>query len=165
MVTNESRSSETSPSIRGESGNIETIAKTAVEYLGVGEAIRREANREGADSLFARIEECDALAEDAPVSSDMMFLALSLPIANALIYFATNRERLSRARAWAAQNWPNQEDPISTLAALTLIYIVETGWRQFQQDSEKSVIWSRINARVEKLKQDSISIPPPPEAA
>jgi hypothetical protein len=145
------------------SGDLESIAKTAVDYLGVVETIRREAEREGADSLFARLEECDTFAEAAPVNSDMMFLALSLPIANGLIYFGTSRDRLRRSREWAAEKWPQQDDPISTLAALTLIYIVKMGWHRFRSEPEKSQIWSRINGRVEKLKQDSES--PPPDAA
>jgi len=140
------------------SGDIESHSRTAIEYLGVAETIRREAEREGGDSLFARLEECDAFAEAAPVNSDMMFLALTLPIANGLIYFGTSGDRLRRAREWASHRWPQQqEDPNSTLAVLTLIYIVKLGWRRFKEVPEKLPVWSRINQRVEKLKQDSES--------
>jgi hypothetical protein len=160
METNEPSVSASGETQHAAASKIEEIAKTAVDHLGVAEAIRRESEREGSDSLFTRIEECDTFAEAAPVNSDMMFLALSLPIANGLIYFATNRERLRRAREWAARNWPGQDDPISTLAALTLIYIVKSGWRTFKSDPEKAPIWSRINTRVEKLKQDSVAATP-----
>ncbi len=145
----------TNGSARKAADDVEKLANDVVELLGVEDAITREIERKGDDSLFARIEECDKFAIDAPVNSDMMFLALSLPIANGLIYFATSRERLRIAREWIQTNWHDKDDPISTLAALTLIYIVKRGWREYHSRADKQDVWVRINRRVEKLKHDT----------
>ena len=128
---------------------IERIAEEAVEKLEVANAIHLERK-----ALFSRIEECDKFASGAPVNPDMMFLALSLPIANGLIHFATSRQALKEARDWVRNNWRDQEhepDPVSTLAALTLIYIVEQGYKEYKRDRERKETWKRIKERVEKL--------------
>lgn len=136
---------------------VEAISVEAVRILGVARAVQAEA-----DILFPRIEECDSFAEGAPVNADMMFLALSLPIANGLIHFATSRQKLNEARDWVWRRWKGQADepdPISTLAALTLVYIIDQGWRHFKDVPEKRKIWQRIRTRVEKLADDPPTAP------
>jgi hypothetical protein len=116
---------------------LERLSIEAVSLLGIRTAIDRTA------ILFRQIEECDAKSSD-----DALFIATSLPIANAFIHHATSRHGLAEARKWARVLWPDEDDPTSMLAALTLLYIVCEGVRRFREDPARKQVWARIRGRV-----------------
>jgi hypothetical protein len=129
---------------------LEQIAAEAADIVGITRVMKRLS-----DKLFDQIEECERFAEAAePLDANAIFIALSLPIANSLIHYATSEERLNRAQLWLRENWPNQQsDPISALASLVLMYVVSEGWKQFRKDAARKAIWSRIRRRVARPVQ------------
>jgi hypothetical protein len=133
--------------------SIEEIAReAAVTKLGLDKAVR-----EYFDTLDARLEEADERAQNTPVNSDMMFAALSLPIANGLIHFASTREKLISAEVWIREQLEDtrQEDvdPLATLSALTLIYLVHEGYVRNRADPKKAETWNRMIGRVKNLQK------------
>lgn len=121
-------------------------------------------------AILDKIEDCDQIASSADFNGDMMFIALSLPIANGVIHIASNRRALSHATGWLIKNWepddeenpdkdrPDKEDPdkISILSALMLIYIVMQGWEEYKSVKDKRKMWERIRIRVQKLSTESL---------
>jgi hypothetical protein len=120
---------------------LQAVASEAVSVLGIGPDIERMS-----PTLFAQIEDCDTFAT---TSGDTLFLATSLPIANAFIHYATSLDALNRARRWARERWPDEDDPTSMLAVLTLMYIVSAGLSRYKSDPQKSAVWERIDRRIE----------------
>jgi hypothetical protein len=119
---------------------LEQLAAEAVDLLGIRDAIKRTS-----PTLFEQIEDCDTFASS---SDDSLFIATTLPIANAFIHYATTRPQLASARRWVRERWPDEDDPTSTLAALTLLYIVREGVKRFQKDPDKREVWDRIRNRI-----------------
>jgi len=111
------------------------------------------------DPIYSKLEECEEDAKRAPVNSDMMFLALALPVINGVIHIASNPTALRDAMDWVTSKWaePKREPPdaVSILSALTLIYIVYTGYMRYKQDEdhEKKEKWLSIWTRAKKLAE------------
>lgn len=136
--------------MKGPPPGVLEIAAEAVRRLDVGGFIKEQMN-----PIHRKLEESDAYAESSPVNGDMMFLALSLPITNGVIHIASTREALSEANKWVLEKWEGPHpDPISILSALTLIDIVEEGWKTYKNDPDKREQWKRILRRVGKLSED-----------
>ena len=130
------------------SEDLDSIAREAIEHLGIAAVLDRER-----ESLRSHLRECDDLAASgAPKSEDVVFLSLSLPIVNALLQYATTRQRLVKAIAWVRRNWQGDEeiDPLATLAALMLVYVVRTAVREARTEHERKE-WLRIYLRLERL--------------
>ena len=128
---------------------IEQIAAEAVRLLGVDVVLDQ-----ATDAVLSQFEDCDLFAMKASSDADDIFIELSLPIANALIHYATSRHQMADAKSWLHREWPflaDAQDPTSTLAALTLMHIVNEGWRRYRTDPDKRDIWMRIQQRVEKF--------------
>jgi hypothetical protein len=140
---------------------IEQLAAEAVHLLGV-DAVLDHAT----ETVFPQFEDCDRFAIASPAAADSTFIALSLPIANALIHYATSRRQMADAKSWLRREWPevaDAQDPTSTLAALTLMHIVNEAWRRYRDDPEKKEIWARIKERVDQFtvpRSEATSVPP-----
>ena len=105
------------------------------------------------DSLFQRLEEFDRSAESAPMDADMMFLAMSLRIANSVIQIASDRVALERTIRWVSEWWEGSHpDPGSILAVLTLVYISDRIWERHREDPEKREMARRIRQRMHRLR-------------
>ncbi len=94
-------------------------------------------------SLYRKLEEAAQQAEHSP-EPRTSFMTSSLPIVNGLIHFASSRDRLDSAVAWAQRDTSNQAgvaDPTSTLAALALLYIVDNG---AQSHVGKPEVWKEM---------------------
>ena len=120
---------------------LQAVASEAISVLGIASDIDRMA-----PTLFTQIEDCDRFAV---TSGDSLFIATSLPIANAFIHYATSLDALNHARRWARERWPDEDDPTSMLAVLTLMYIVAAGLKAFKGDPLKREVWERIDQRIE----------------
>jgi hypothetical protein len=128
---------------------IEEIAKEAVEKLGLEKAIQQYY-----ETLDLRLEEAEDRAKGTPVNQDMMFAALSLPIANGLIHFASTRSRLREAEDWISGVLRDMEvvdaEPEAMLAALTLIYLVNDG--HSRNRTKKAAVWNSMLKRVTRMQ-------------
>jgi hypothetical protein len=126
------------------------IARRAVEMLDLQNAI------DGIGPLlFQQIEDCETIASAAP-DTDMMFITLAVPLANNLIHHAAAWHAVEQAGQWVRANWPNtvpSQDPVATLAALTLIHLVVEGSEHFADDPVKKEIWSHIRQRIAHFTQ------------
>jgi hypothetical protein len=122
---------------------MEALAAEAVGVLGIGPAVDRIG-----PTLFRQIEDSDTFAT---TSGESLFLATTLPIANAFIHYATSRDALTRARQWAREHWPDEEDPTAMLAVLTLMHIVSVASKRFENDPVKREVWERIHQRIESV--------------
>jgi DNA-binding protein Fis len=130
------------------SAALDSIAREAIDQLGIAEVLDRER-----ESLRSHLHQCDELAASNPMESeDLVFISLALPILNALLQYATSRQRLADAIAWVRRNRPDDEeiDPLATLAALMLAYVVRTAVREAKTEWDKKE-WLRIYHRVERL--------------
>lgn len=131
---------------------IERTAAQVVAMLQLDDAIE-----EIGPLLFQQIEDCETIAAAGP-DSGQMFVALALPLANNLIHHAAAWWAVEQASHWVRENWPRtlpSQDPVTTLAALTLIHLVALGSRKFGQSEDplKKEIWSRIRERVTEFAQ------------
>ncbi|HKO58707.1 MAG TPA: hypothetical protein VJ276_22770 [Thermoanaerobaculia bacterium] len=129
---------------------VEKTAEQAVRILDIGDAIQAMS-----ELLFQQIEDCEIVAETAPpAEQDPTFLALTLPLANNLIHYAAAVWDMEAARQWVHNHWPQglpAKDPIATLAALTLIHLVNKGSEHFREDAARKDVWARIGQRIVKL--------------
>ena len=112
----------------------------------------------------------DQNAEDIECQSDMIFIAESLPIISAVIQVGSKLDNYRKAKEWVRGKLPDA-DPVSVLAALTFLYIVEMGREEYENSTEirvykftkpgkepetvvlrdkKQDIWKRISKRVRK---------------
>lgn len=127
---------------------LDDVAEQVVQRLGIAEAIRRER-----EPLRERLAECDRFAQADPAGGAAMFVAMALPIVNSFIHFATSRSKLAKTTDWVRDNWPGGEDelePLSTIAALTLVYILRTGIEDARSQREERD-WERMYRVVERL--------------
>ena len=131
------------------------MAAEAVAILGIDAVVNP---RGGADGILEQFADCERLAEKEPEeTSDGAFVSTALPIASALIHYATTLERLDRAKLWVGTNWnrgPASADPANVLALLTLIYVVNVGLRRARSKPQEKLLWQRMRQRLEKLKSE-----------
>jgi hypothetical protein len=141
------------------------IAAEAIDRLGVRDFIGKHLG-----DITERLKECESAAQNAPVDSDMLFIALSLPILNGVIHIASNRENLQRAIAWATHKWrghpgaaPRKRkkdfDPISILSSLTLIFVVCEGSKarsagEKKKDKGNDQLWKDIVKHIRDLGKE-----------
>jgi hypothetical protein len=98
------------------------VSNEAVQKLGVSSFVNVNM-----DSLYRRLSEALDSAQKAQ-DPGTQFRTMSLPIVNGLIHFASTRHQLDNAIDWVEKaNVKRIADPTSTLAALTLLYIVDNG--------------------------------------
>jgi len=141
-------------------GGTQRAARKAVEELNIEPFIKKHR-----PSIFNKLEECDHYANSADFNGDMMFIALSLPIANGIIHVASTREHLRKATKWVVDQWKSDanQDPekISILSALVLIHVAGEGWNKYKRsrDKEKREIWKRIHDRVQVLSTEKLDKP------
>lgn len=128
---------------------IDVTAEEAVRILNVARLFE---GHETSERIFAHLIECEKFAEAEKVRDpDTVFVELARDISTELIMFATNVARLQQAREWIAANElaaGRDADPLSVLAELTLVYIVNVGAKRHPQDPR----WMQMKKRVEKLK-------------
>lgn len=129
---------------------MESLATAVVERVGVAHIIT-----ELADTLFAKIEACEAFSRGSE-KADGFFLATSLPLANAVVHRAPGGS-LVNAIAWAHNRWPDEADPVVRLATWTLVYIVNDGWKRYSKIDEKRPLWEDILAHVASLAEEPTS--------
>jgi hypothetical protein len=133
---------------------LDSLADEVVHKLGLQKALN-----EYGDEVHARLKQANEDAEAAPMNSDMIFIALALPMVNGLIHFASTRGRLQEAMKHMTNDWKvsDEADPLSTLSALTLIHIANRalaeGGRSNRHPEERDT-WSQIRKRIELLKRD-----------
>ncbi|HVR09901.1 MAG TPA: hypothetical protein VMW75_17790 [Thermoanaerobaculia bacterium] len=131
------------------------VADTAVEKLGIKAFIKDHLK-----DITGRLEECENAAQNAPVDSNMLFVALALPILNGVIRIASNRTKLQDAMRWATHEWrgdgqadPGDFDAIAILSSLTLIYVVGE-IRKLHKDSP---VWESIVDHIRELGRELAS--------
>ena len=133
---------------------IDTMAAEAVKILGIDAVLDPGP---GSDGIFDQFADCERLAEkETQEQSDGAFISTALPIASALIHYATTLRRLDQGKAWVAEHWnrgPSGADPASVLALLTLIYVVNEGAQHARKPQDKA-LWKKMQQRVAKLKDD-----------
>src|SRR6185295_12980898 len=127
---------------------LDGLADEVVDKLGLQKALK-----EYDDEVHARLKQANEDAEAAPMNSDMIFIALALPMVNGLIHFASTRARLQEAMKHMTNDWKVSEeaDPLSTLSALTLIHIANealTKDGRANRHPEERETWSRIRKRI-----------------
>lgn len=132
------------------SRRVRKIAEQAVQELGIRSFIDNHLKE-----ITRRLEECESAAQNAPVDSDMLFIAMSLPILNGVIHIASNQRNLRKAMEWATKTWggesdPGEFDPISVLSALTLIFVVCEGWVK----NQSSPVWNKIVSHIKELSKE-----------
>jgi hypothetical protein len=143
IAKHETSSREESP----DTNSRQALATEAADILSIATAMTKKTTSE---RLFSRLETFDAFAQKGPGDPKQIFVALSLPTANDLIHLTTTQEKLANAREWVRERWSGRlSDESTTLASLTLIYIVYEGWRRHSGDDAKRDIWERIKSRVD----------------
>jgi hypothetical protein len=139
-----------------QSQQTERTSATAIRKLGIRDFLNTHK-----ELVFAKLEECESIAERADFNGEIMFIASSLPIISGLILVASTRHERQLAIEWVLSNWRNGGDPpdtLSILSALTLIYLVAKGWKELKSDPDdrKREIWARIRDRVGKFSNESL---------
>ncbi len=142
-------------------------AKEAVEQLGVVKFINTNKAL-----IYRKLEDCEIcvlkaqknmLSGDSCTEGsecDTMFIADSLPIVTGIVNVGS--ETLNGAKEWVRDLVPDA-DPIALLSALTLLYLVENGRKEYEGDNSKMIknakdlgenvvtrkeVWRRIYDRV-----------------
>ncbi|HEV7921739.1 MAG TPA: hypothetical protein VGR02_13200 [Thermoanaerobaculia bacterium] len=127
--------------------DVEATAERAVRMLHLDEDIAQMG-----DLLLQQIEDCETFAGKATeAESEPVFVTLTLALMNNLIHYACAPDDIDAAAQWVRNRWPEAvptQDPVATLAALTLIHLVDEGARRFQDDGEKKKTWTRIRQRI-----------------
>lgn len=147
-------------------GTIGDYVRSAVEILGVEKFIKRNIRQFG-----DKLEKFHEYAEERG-DGDMIFMALSLPIATGVIHVGSNRGALSKAIEWVGtlpgpdqggkkgkrEEDDNKPDPFSILSVLVLIAIVEEG-RNLKLKREQKKVWQGIHQRIAKLRHEAQQLP------
>jgi hypothetical protein len=123
-------------------------AKEVVEkYLGLGDFI--ECNKH---DIFKKIEIYDHDPQNG-MSCETSFTSDSLLFISFMMHAGCVTEKFNHSRKWVSNVFPG-EDPLSVLSAIIFLYIVEQGWNQFSNSTdktdageEKRIVWERILER------------------
>jgi hypothetical protein len=114
--------------------------------------------------IYARLEEFDKEAQDTVArtkpkgkgseavkrSSDMIFIAESLPIIQGIIHVATDRKSLGQAITWIRETWGETANSLIVLSALVFAYIAKRGASD-AKFAGKHEVWLRIKERATKF--------------
>jgi hypothetical protein len=112
--------------------------------------------------IYERLEEFDQLAQDAvaqaerkgsglgKTTSDMIFIAESLPIIQGIIHVATDRKSLGQAIKWIRETWGETANSLIILSALVFAYIAKRG-ASHTKGTAKHEAWMRIKERASKF--------------
>lgn len=114
--------------------------------------------------IYERLEDCDKAAEIAgqaqtkskgknlvKTSSDMIFIAESLPIIHGIIHVAISRQSLSQAIKWIREYWGETANSLIVLSALVFTYVADKGVADTTSDEKRAETWRRIAKRVQKF--------------
>jgi hypothetical protein len=98
-----------------------------------------------------RALDLSARSEEANISIDGIFIAISLPIISSIIHSGCDSHDFENAKQRISEIMPGANAE-SGLSALTFIYIVERAWQQFQSSSKEHerMIWECIRSRVRR---------------
>lgn len=116
------------------------------------------------ERIYARLEEFDKKAQAAVArakgkgkgseavkrSSDMIFIAESLPIIQGIIHVATDRKSLTQAITWIRKTWGETANSLLVLSALVFAYIAKRGASD-AKFAGKHEAWLRIKERATKF--------------
>lgn len=141
-------------------------ATEAVKTLGVDTFIT-----ENKDLIYRKLEDCDMRVFRAQHGDrhwmerpecNIMFIADSLPIVTGIVHVGSTLQNLNDAKQWVKSKVPDA-DPISVLSALTLLYVAEHGYQNYQEDNtliegaedlgenaSRKEVWKRIYTRVQE---------------
>ena len=135
---------------------VQPYVEKAVRVLGVHDFITSSIAHFG-----PKLESFHTYAKTAPGNGDMIFMALSLPIANGVIHVGSDGDSLKRAKTWIQRATVGQNpDPFSILSVLVLIAIAQEGRRRHADSAEEKAIWEEIAERMENLAR---GVPVQPE--
>lgn len=133
---------------------VDRLVDNAVKWLRVGTFIR-----ESVPHFGPKLEKNHEYAK-ARGTSDMIFVALSLPIANGVIDVGSDQEAVSLARAQITRATGGRSpDPNSILSVLVLMAIVKEARAYYSRQAGKQEIWAEIGQRMEGLAK---GLPPGP---
>jgi hypothetical protein len=118
----------------------------AVEELGIAPFIDERMN-----VVYSRLKEALEASAEAQDPADR-FTSSTLPIVNGLIHYASSPEQLDRAFAWLEREWgiEDEEEAMSMLSALALLYIVDHGLEHDKRAAE----WTQMHTYVAKLSEE-----------
>lgn len=118
----------------------------AVQELGIASFID-----ERLGVVHSRLTEALEAAVQAPDPADR-FTSATLPMVNGLIHYASSPEHLDRAFAWLQRDWGivDEEEAMSMLSALTLVYIVEHGVERDPRTED----WLKMRTYAAKLSEE-----------
>jgi len=102
-------------------------------------------------AIFDKLEE-NYMRVQKQEQAPLMFIAASLPLISGIVHVGSTLEHFKSATAWVRDSLP-EADPVSVLSTLTLIDVVERGWRDFEQssDDQKRWLWRGIHQGVQAL--------------
>jgi hypothetical protein len=121
-----------------------STAREAVDQLGLIDFIKAHKAL-----IYEKIKECDKRVEDAKKEGkgefygDMTFIATCLPLAAGIVHVGSTLDKFKEAQNSLGKGL-GLLDPTSVLSALTLLYLVQTGWENNKEDET----WKRIRQRV-----------------
>ena len=124
--------------------NIDLAADTVKSRLKVSEFINIHQ-----EEILGRLERLWEEYSENP----LIFFGESLPVVNAVLQIGSSRESLEESIAWAKAD---TADPVSYLAALTLVYIVNRG-QETSLGGASSQPWSEIAAALDELVREPSS--------
>lgn len=103
--------------------------------------------------IYPRLEECEKIAGDAGIHSDMIFISEGLPLINGIIQVGSAPQNRKKALDWIKERWGADADPKIVLSALVFIYVVDRGVAFYSKSSDrpKLAIWDQIEDRVQRM--------------
>ena len=126
---------------------VQPFVDKAVRLLGVQDFITNSIAHFG-----PKLESFHTYAKTAPGNGDMIFMALSLPIANGVIHVGSDGDSLKRAKTWIQRATTGRNpDPFSILSVLVLIAIAQEGRRRHSTSLKEKATWEEIAMRMENL--------------
>jgi hypothetical protein len=129
-------------------------ARVAVEeQLDLTEFLRDHRSR--IDDLIVNCEAPPGAA-DCGADPGASMAAAALPLAGRILLAGSSPADFRRAVEWVGAILP-AADPVSALAALTLIYLVDRGRASAPGDSNRAQAWERIDREIETLIESAAS--------
>lgn len=138
------------------------IANDAVEgYLNLKEFIELHK-----DTIYSKLEqreehvtEAQGIEKDGSLlcAGNATFIAEGLALMSGIVSVGANSDNYESASKWIKEKFPKADDPTPIFLALTLMYVVNKGWKEANKNgsTERKVVWNRIH---ERMKAFSTSI-------
>ena len=133
--------------------NLESAA-VAVRLLGIEAAVE-----EKIDILYNRLVDEEGYAIRKAGGRKLSILATLLTTVNVFINYASSRQKLEAALAWLRQEWHTDSDQeaISLLGTMTLLYVINTGLRLNADDPKKVDTWTRFGKYVSDVEAEVLA--------